>query len=167
MVARGRLGAGETGATCPQGSGPFFCLSATCQGPLSLAEKVCGIAYEVDARSAHGLASDIRPGGPLESTVSAGWTPRCSRDHSRVEMFPCFMARAGAPAVLTQSGRDAAVVHGQGGGRRTGLPSMTELMFPMFSSLTADSFSTTWICRESFSKRLLATNGVLLEKTIC
>jgi len=48
-----------------------------------------------------------------------------------------------------------------------GSPSVTELMFPMFSSLTAESFSITWICLESFSKRLLATNGVLLERTIC
>jgi hypothetical protein len=59
------------------------------------------------------------------------------------------------------------IIYRHGGVSSSGLPSMTELMLPMFSSLTAASFPITWICLESFSKRFLATNGVLLEKTIC
>lgn len=47
------------------------------------------------------------------------------------------------------------------------LPSVREVMFPTFSVLISAMFSITRICLDSLSRRSLATNGVLLENTIC
>lgn len=104
-------------------------------------------------------------------------TPLCCE----AQTTPCLPDEAGAvrPAgargarALASSRERQGAVQCQGGactwwrGGDRGSPCTTELRLPASSSLTAASLSITWVCLESFSKRFLATNGVLLEKTTC